>query len=99
MKFKINIKFYSLLKYLDDQPLSETQGLDLPFPTKAELVQVELKVKSTKMHMLSKKDQQKAKIIRENTIYTDYDVVLKLVCTGLGITLVAYGLHRNACIH
>jgi hypothetical protein len=97
MKFKINIKFYLLLKELDNMPLSQTREMDLDFPTIALLLAAESQVNLTKKNMLSKKDQKKAKEIRSNTNLTDYDTILKLICDELKITLLIYESHRNAC--
>ena len=97
MKFKINIKFYLLLKKLDKMPLAQTRGMDLEFPTIAQVIEAESQANLTKKNMLSKKDQTKAKEIRNKTNFTDYDIVLSLVLDGLKISLRAYNLHREAC--
>lgn len=43
-KFKINTNFLNLLETFNNAPINETEGLNLPFSTKAELIELENKV-------------------------------------------------------
>ena len=93
MRWKISRIFFNLLLKLDKLPLAESKDLNLPFPTANELLRMEIKIRLGKHQILSRENQKKARQIRSSSKYLGYDLLTRLICMRLGITLEQYQAH------